>query len=437
MSRPTRMFNRNFVLLWQGQFVSNLGNQAFLIAIVFWIKDATGSATLMGLILMLSALPAVVLGPIGGAIADRHSRRMIIMLSDLLSGLAVLVLAALMWLTPTQTDLIIAWIFITATLLGIIDAFFSPAMTAALPDLVPEERVAGANSVGQLALELSTLLGQALGGLLFRLLGAPLLMLTNALTFIFSAVSEAFIRIPQHLPDQPAHWRERIAVLGRDLRAGLSFIWGIRGLRGLVLLSTLGNFFNVPIIVLLPFYVEDFLGLAPDWYGYLLAAFSAGTMAGYLIAGAAPLSPRLRAGLALTLMVLEPICYIAVVLTGAPPLALVLVALAGAMSGFMIVIITTLLQIATPSELRGRVFGLIATLSGTLAPIAMGLAGIVADLSGQRIPLIYLGCSVAMLVMALLALLSPSIRAFLAYDHPGHDEPAPPVPPVARPSPAE
>ena len=107
MTKPTKLFNRHFVLLWQGQFVSSMGSQAFSIAMMFWIKHATESATLMGLIMMVSQIPAVLLGPLGGSFADRHSRRSIIIWCDLLRGLLVLSLAAVMFLDPGATDLIL------------------------------------------------------------------------------------------------------------------------------------------------------------------------------------------------------------------------------------------------------------------------------------------------------------------------------------------
>ena len=88
MEKPSRLLNRNFFLLWQGQLVSQTGNQVAIVAMLFWIEQTTDSASLVGLIMMVSALPSVLLGPIGGTFADHYSRRAIIVYSDLFSGLA-------------------------------------------------------------------------------------------------------------------------------------------------------------------------------------------------------------------------------------------------------------------------------------------------------------------------------------------------------------
>jgi MFS family permease len=157
--KPTKLWNRNFFLLWQGQFVSQLGNQAFSIAMIFWIKHQTGSASLMGLLMMLIHLPVVILGPVAGTIADSYSRRTIIIACDVLAGIPVLILALLLFFAPHQTSLILVLMLIVGLLLGAVRTFFNPAITAAIPDIVPKEKIAAANSLNQSSVQISTIIG--------------------------------------------------------------------------------------------------------------------------------------------------------------------------------------------------------------------------------------------------------------------------------------
>ena len=138
---------------------AKIGTQAFTIAMVFWIKDATDSPTLVGLLQMLAFLPGVLLGPLAGTFADRHSRRTIIIVCDLLGGMAVLSLAIAMLSGIQNNDLILSWIFIVAIFIGTTQAFFRPAVTAAIPDLVPHERLEAANSLKEGTFHFSTTSG--------------------------------------------------------------------------------------------------------------------------------------------------------------------------------------------------------------------------------------------------------------------------------------
>ncbi len=422
---PTKLFNRNYALLFQGQLVSRLGTQIYAIAMILWIKDATDSATLVGLLLMVSAIPGVFLSPIGGAIADRFSRRKILVFSDLIRGLAMLLVAGLIYTTPDSVNLLLGLLFIVAILSGTVTAFFRPAIAAAIPDLVPKDRVVTANSLGQLSLQLSVFFGQGLGGMLFRLLGAPFLFLFNGLSFLYASLSESFINIPHVAPKEKLSVRQLWLRFLSDLKEGLSYTWNRSGLRELVFISAVFNFFTMPAVVLLPFFVEDTLRASKDWYGIILVAFGIGAFLGYMVAGIFRLPGRIRMMVLLVFMVAQSAIY-GVIGFAPSPLAVLPLALSGGfMGGYIAVNITTVLQLSTPSEVRGRVFGLLGMVAGSLTPIAMGLSGVVADAVDQNIPLIYAVSGVIMVILSMLVAMFPQTRALLAYEVKPGERPTP------------
>jgi MFS transporter, DHA3 family, macrolide efflux protein len=413
MEPPRQLLNRNFLLLWQGQTISRVGDQLFEVALLFFVKHLTDSASLVGLMMMVSALPAVLLGPIGGTFADRHARRKILIVTDTINGLVVIALAALVFCVPEAVNLALVMVFIAAVVIATAAAFFNPAISASVPDLVPQERVASANSLNQMSMQLALFIGQSLGGVLFRVLGAPILFLVNGLSYLFAAASESFVRIPQLIPEKSPHWREQFRDFKRDTLVGFRYVWERSGLRTLVLVSAFLNFFSVPVIVLLPFFVEDTLGATADWYGFIIAATGVGALIGYIFAGALRMSNRTRGRVLLAFIVVESFGYGLLGFVSTPSTAVVLGLLDGFVSGVVMVNITTLLQVTTPSEMRGRVFGLLGTISGSLTPIAMGLAGVIADLLNRNIPAIYVACGVIMVLLSGLAALNRNFRQFL------------------------
>jgi len=415
--RPARLLNRDFLLLWQGQFVSMLGSQAFSVAMIFWIKRQTDSATLLGLGMLSQWVPAILLGPFGGTLADRMSRRKLLILSDLVRGVAAVALAALVLTVPGRSGLILGWLLFLSAVMGVCDAFFRPAISASIPDLVPEAEVTRANSINRLALDVSTFLGQGSGGVLFRLIGPGVLFLVDGLTYFFSAISEALVRFPPPPPaPKTAGWREAGADFWRELKVGLRYVAGRKGLRYLLFLSPLDSFFMITIVVLLPFYVEDFLHVTPDWYGFLVAAFGGGSFLGSIAAGATNLTGRRRTRAFLACATVFGAVALAFGFPRSPWLALALILVAGVMSGFNTIHILSLAQLTTPPEMRGRVLGLLETLGFSTMPLAAATAGVIADLLHRNIPLIYFGCGGALLAVALVQVLKREVREFLAWE---------------------
>lgn len=416
MSGPSRLLNKNFFLLWQGQLVSQVGSQAFHIGVMFWVKHATGSASIMGLLMMVSLLPSVVLGPMGGTFADRYSRRRIIVVCDTLNGLAVLTLAFLLLAGVGTVQSVIFALFMVSVFSSVVSSFFRPAISASIPDLVPTDKVPAANSLNQFSVQFSTFIGQGTGGVLFRILGAPILFLVDGLSYLFSAVSESFITIPQTYPEKTKGFGPLLSQFRIDTVQGFHYTWRKAGLRQLFFAAAILNFFGAPFIVLLPFYVEDFLGARPDWYGFLLAGFGVGSMVGYLIAGAVRFSGRVRSLLTIAALILGSVGFASFGFLRVPLTSLAVFAVIGVLNGFVNVNIVTILQVTTPSGIRGRVFGLLGTISAGLMPLSMGLTGVVADALDQNVPLIYIACGSISALLSFIVSLSPEFRRFLAYE---------------------
>jgi MFS family permease len=392
-----RGLGRDFLLLWQGQLVSQLGNQAFLVAIMSWTLDATGSVRVMSLFLIASTLPAVLLGPIGGAIADRHSRRTVIVVADLLRGLAHLALAGVLFAAPDATRLLVALVVVLGFASGALGAVLTPALAAAIPDLVPARRLAAANSLQLFSNQAATMVGQAAAGIAYAAIGAAALVLFDGATFVVSAACASFARVPSP-PERPiASVRDEARAYLREARDGAAWLWRNPSLRRLTLGFAAVNFLFTPVFVLLPIYVRDILGRGPQWYGILLAGAAAGAM------GGAALAPTVaRKGLAVA-----PIfsgigaCTVALGVTDGPASAAALLAGIGTLSGIANVRVITTLQLSTPAELRGRVLAVTIALASATVPAGLGLGGVVGGLAPSAVATTIAACGAGILVVAL------------------------------------
>lgn len=416
MSEPTRLWNRNYTLLWQGQFVSQLGNQAFFIAMAFWIKHETGSATIMGLVMMASQIPAVLLSPIAGAYADARPRKTIIVGCDLVNGCLTVSLAILFLFWPEQIHWNVVALFVVSVLTSTVSTFFRPAVFAAIPDIVPRDRLNAANSLNQGSLQISTLLGLSMGGVLYRVLGAPLLFLIDGISYIFSAISEMFMAVPFSPPQRVGSSRKAWQRVALDIKAGFLYIWRRTGMRNLMVMAAALNFFSMPYVVLMPFFVEDTLGGTPDWFGYIVASFSAGILLGYVAGATLGLSGPRRSQAMVVVLIVQTALLSAMGMAPGVQSVLAIMCVAGVANGYFNITLQTLFQLTTPSDMRGRVFSLLATVTQGLTPIGMGLSGVIADLLEQNIRMIYVCTGASCLLIALAVSLSRDYRAYLAYE---------------------
>ncbi len=417
LSTSNKLFNRNYLMLFQGQFVSRLGNSIYSIAIMIWLKQITDSGTVMGIFAASTALPMIMMSAIGGAVADRLPRKAIIVGTDVVSGLAMLFLAATFYanLPPVYS---IAGVFIAGLIMSTMRAFFGPAINAAIPDLVPEKRISGANSMGKLSEKFSQFFGYFFGSQLLMILGLPILVIINGVSYLLSAFSESFIHIPQRLPEKTKGVKAYLRAFKTDIGEGLRYIGRNRGLKKLLYLSISTAFFSTPIMILLIFYVTDFLKLGEQWFGYFLIDFGVGSLVGTIIVSIFNVHGAARKFFLILFLIFEAVGYALLGQVSSAEQALALVFIGGVMNGFTTISIFTLMQITTPSKIRGRIFGTLTTLSGAIAPLGMALGGFLYDFFDKDIAMIYGISGAGMLVAVFFVSLSRDFRRFIAYQTP-------------------
>ena len=396
---PAVLRIRDFALLWAGMSVSLVGDGVYFVALAWQVYDLSGSPTALSIVGVAWSFPLALFVLLGGVVTDRVERRRVMIAADLLRALAVAVIGIL-----SVTGALELWhLVVIAAVFGTGEAFFGPAFSSIVPQIVPRDLLLQANALDQFVRPLGfMLLGPALGGLIVATLGPGEAFLLDAVTFGVSALALALLS-PRPLPP-----REDPSSLLRDLREGLTFVrtrpwlWATLVAAAIFLLAYWG-----PIDVLVPFRVRNELGGGADDYGLILAFGGLGS-----ITAAALVGRRGRPGREITF------AYFA---WGFGSLALVGLGLGTAvweLMGFMfvegalftagLVVWGTLLQTHVPNALLGRVSSLDWFVSTSLVPISFALTGPVSGALGAQTTLVLAG--VVASSVTLLFLYLPGVR---------------------------
>src|ERR1041385_1834632 len=183
--------NRAFRTLWLGQVVSQMGDWFDTIAVYTLALRLTNSSRSVALIMVARFLPSVVMGPLSGVVADRFSRRSIMILSDIIR--AVVVLGFLFVRRPDQM-----WLVYVLTVLQLaFSTFFEPAKTAVIPSIVSDRELVSANAIASVTWSAMLTLGAAIGGVVTGLFGTDVSFILDSLSFLLSAALIASVRIPK------------------------------------------------------------------------------------------------------------------------------------------------------------------------------------------------------------------------------------------------
>ncbi len=183
--------NRGFRFLWLGQVVSQMGDWFDMIAVYTIALRLTGSSRSVALIMVARFLPSVVMGPLSGVVADRFSRRSIMITADLLR--AIVVLGFLLVRRPDQM-----WLVYVLTVFQLaFSAFFEPAKTAAIPSIVSDRELVSANAIASVTWSAMLTIGAAIGGLVAGWFGTNAAFILDSLTFVASALLIASVTFPK------------------------------------------------------------------------------------------------------------------------------------------------------------------------------------------------------------------------------------------------
>ncbi len=381
MEKKSIWRNKDFLLLFSGGFVSRIGNGIHNIALVWFVLELTGSGTTTGIILVLSTLPAVLIGPFGGLIADRINRKLLIAGNDFLRGFIVLGLGWTIY--SGQTSFYV--LGFATVLISISGAFFNPAVSAVFPNLVSSENLEKANSLENISMNFTQIIGAAIGGILIGTLGIAGAFFFNGISFILSGISELFINIPPVI--QEADSKESFLA---DFKYGLDYIIDRKEILGLFIIFLFLNFLYGGLFsVGLPFIYNQVLEVNGMLFGLAKSTFPVGAIIGSILINYIVIDNNIKF-LGRTLTVQSSI----LILMGLPLsyyglnnlsvmniyfILTVLLVLLGILNAMANIPIITIFQKMIPDNLRGRVFGLLGTFTQGLTPISMGLMGVLFD----------------------------------------------------------
>lgn len=407
--------DKNFLLLWQGQFVSSVGSSLGRIALALFIVDFTDSPTFMSMVMMLSTTIDLLLCPFSGALADRLCRRKIIIICDAGFGLLSIGLGIACTIFSDRPE-IVRLLFIGYSIFtAMFSSIFSPTYNALIGDIVPAKRLPQANAMLQAAFNTATLLGKGSGGVLYRLLGGPILFIVDGISFLLSAFSECFIRIPSRPEAEEKKTKNSLALLWTDMQEGFRYIYQWKGLRVMLFIFAGMNFFYEPIFILMPFYVVDpeMMNKGKEWYGYLVGGLGGGSLVGYWIT--AQWSNRIPSFVSLIKggLACQGLCYGGFVFVHQAWFCLACLVLIGICMGMFGNYFTTILQQKVPAQKRARVFAVMTSIAMGAAPLALGLSSILISLPGCDVGHVFTICGSAIGAIALWTMRSKDVHCFL------------------------
>jgi MFS family permease len=400
---------RDFRLLWAGETISVLGDQLALIALPWLALVLTGSGLALGSVLALMAVPRALLMLIGGVSVDRFSPRLVMLASNAVRMVAVAAFGIVVLADVAELWMLYAF----ALVFGVADAFFFPAQTSIVPQLVGPDQLQRANGIVQGTAQASALVGPALAGIVIAALGGDHAAASNAAgiaaALLLDAVSFAISLLTLWLMRARPRTERAPASVIEDLKAAFRYIGEVPGLRAVIVVSLAANFLIVgPFEVGLPVIAYQRLPEGAAAFGILLSAFGGGSLVGLALGAMLPAPrPTRFAFVVLGATGLAGLGLAILPFVQSTLAAAIVIAASGISLGYGNLHGMTWVQARIAPDLMGRVMSVLMFGSMGLIPVSMLVAGAVVQLSLDGMLVV---AGVGMAVFTVAALLSSTVR---------------------------
>lgn len=408
--KKERLAQRNILLFVTGKFISLSGASIYSFVIGLYILEVTGLGTSFALALVCASLPRILFGPIAGTIADKVNRKMLIILSEVASGL----LMVFILIYGHFFGLPLVLLYLSEALLAITSTFFSVTASSALASMAGEKNIQKAGSLNQSASSLAGIVGPLIAGILYAFLSIELIVLLTAVTFFIASIIEFYIRFNLYESKDSTRPAEPFF---KSLAGGFHYLKGNDFLFSLLKTAFWINFFFAGINVAIPYILNTTLNFSSQAYGTTAAMVSVGALVSSLIIS------RQKEHNQKTRMIRNGFLLLSLLISmiGIPPMLgftssafnisyyIILLGLIGASIMIVNIPIMVLIQRTTPNDMRGRIFGLVETISAAISPFGMILFGLLLDyIPSFYIPFITGGAFFIIAVFSLSKLSEPA-----------------------------
>lgn len=391
-----------FFTFWSAQAVSMIGSSLTQFALVWWLTEKTGSATILATSTLVAMLPGIVIGPIAGVLVDRWNRKRVINIADGVSALVAFILALLFW-----QNLIQVWhIYVAMFVRSVAGSFQFPAVQSSTSLMVPDEQLARVQGLNQMLQGISMIVAPPLGALMLSLMPFASIMAVDIFTALLAIVLVLIIRIPQ--PQQADSKPNTLRSVWQDFRQGVQYIFSWPGLIGIMIISSLLNLLLTPAFSLMPILVTNHLQGGAVQLAWINTTFGVGIIVGGALLGiwggfkrkiTTSMFGLLGMAIGVLLIGFAPFAGFWWVITGS--------AFVGVMNPITNGPVFAVLQSVVAPEIQGRVFTVIGSMSMLMSPIGLAIAGPLSDRFGVQIW--YRVGGFAALLMILLIYATPAI----------------------------